>query len=363
MNRLLAVLILACLLAGVVRADDADDSPVPITPQNAAQLTIQHTLEAHEMPVSALTFGVLADGRAVLATTGDNLSLRLWDARTGEALVEAYPHSSVMKGVAFAPTGDVIVTASWDRTVRRHRISADDRGGYTLEQLPAFVGFTHIIDRVRYSDDGAWLGFAVGDGSVHILDNADFDRRHIYAFTALSILDIAFVPDADGAFLTATGFPDDGLWLGNGITGDDPQMLPQAHAGGINALALTTASDDGWTLATAGDDGTVHLWALALGDDGATMDALAIITAGTGNEWLSGVAFNAAGDLLAVASREGGAYLYDVSDTTAPQLLREINGANGAGLVAIAFDDSGAWLATGDDSGVVTVWGVPALNE
>lgn len=360
MNRLLAVLVLTCLMAGIVRADSTDDSPAPITPENAPELTILHQLEAHDMPVSALAFGVLADGRAVLATTGEDLRLRLWDAVTGEALVEDFPHSAVMKGVAFAPEGDVIVTASWDRAVRRHQVIADN-GGYEFAQLPAFIGFTHIIDRVRYSDDAAWLGFAVGDGSVHILDNTNFDRRHVYAFDALKILDLAFLPDGDGAFLTATGFPDDGLWLGRDITGDDPQLLPQAHAGAINALVLTAAGN-GWTLATAGDDGAVNLWALALDNDGATMSALSTITIGAGDAWLTGVAFNPAGDVLAVASREGGAYLYDVAEAAAPRLLHEI-GTDGAGLIAIAFDASGAWLATGDDTGTVTIWGAPALSE
>lgn len=349
-------LLIALLFMGVtVVAQTTDEAPI-ITPVNAAGLAPVQVLDAHTMPVNNVAFRP-PDGD-VLASTGEDLALRLWDV-TGDSapqLAEAYPHNAVMKGLDFTPDGEIILTGSWDRTVRRHRILE----GYTLDALPAFIGFNHIVDGVRYSPDGAWLGLTVGDGSVHLLNAADFDERQIFPLNALTVPDFAFFPAAeDGAFVVATGFPDDAVLLGAfGTT--ELQALDHNHTGGVLALAVYPAQDAPgvWMVVTAGDDSTFRVWQATLEAGGDWAFSALSVTTPADNLWFTAMAFSPSGEILTLATREGAVYVYDMSQPSAPALLTMLSVSAGRSVNALAFNPAGTLLATGDDSGQIILWGV-----
>jgi WD40 repeat protein len=344
------VALLIVLFVGRVVAQTDDDSLAIITPQNAPQLVPIQTIAAHTMPVSALAFRP-PDG-AMLASTGEDLTLRLWDVLNGELLIEAYPHNAVMNGLAFTPDGTILLTGSWDRTVRRHQLLEDN----ALDALPPFVGFNHIIDRVRFSPDGAWLGFAVGNGSVHLLNAMDFDQRQIYPIHALTIQDLAFLPT--GEFVVATGFPDDSVLLG---VFSQEELLPlnHNHAGGVLALAVSPVPmpSGGALLVTAGDDSNVHIWQVSVSDGVLQADLLSTIVL-TERVWFTAATFNPAGDVLALSTREGDVYLYDMSQPNTPQELIHLNDESAYSVNTVAFNPAGTQFATGNHIGQIVVWGI-----
>jgi WD40 repeat protein len=57
------------------------------------------------------------DGK-LLASGGDDCTVRLWDRATGKARAALRGHRKKVISVAFAPDGRTIASASWDRTVR-----------------------------------------------------------------------------------------------------------------------------------------------------------------------------------------------------------------------------------------------------
>ena len=69
----------------------------------------------HAGPVLAVAYA--PDG-ATLATGGEDGTVRIWDARTGQQQQELTGHTDWVRSVAYAPDGATLATGSNDRTVR-----------------------------------------------------------------------------------------------------------------------------------------------------------------------------------------------------------------------------------------------------
>ena len=119
-------------------------------------------------------------------------------------------------------------------------------------------------------------------------------------------------------------------------------------------------SPDGTKLATASLDGTARLWNVATHDQiGAPLTAGAGATTGVPNEAfseaVSSVAFSPDGTLLATASWDGTARLWDVATQ------RQIGPPMSIGLnlmTGVAFSPDGTMLATAGGDGTARLWDI-----
>jgi WD40 repeat protein len=112
-------------------------------------------VRAQDATVTALAFD---PGSDVLATGGDDGIARLWDARTGNELVQLSGHTGVVHSIAFSPDGSLVVTAGSDRTVRVWDVATGTR--LLVLHTPAAVAHAAL------AGTSAWIVAQLANGRI-----------------------------------------------------------------------------------------------------------------------------------------------------------------------------------------------------
>jgi len=278
------------------------------------------------------------DGTRLASGSDDDGTVRLWDARTGEALGEPWRgHENLVSSVAFSPDGTRLASGSYDGTVRLW----DARTGKALGE--PWRGHERGVSSVTFSPDGTRLASGSNDGTVRLWDARMGEalgepwRGH-----ERGVSSVAFSPD--GTRL-ASGSYDGTVRLWDARTGE---ALGEPLRGHENLVSSVAFSPDGTRLASGSHDGTVRLW------DARTGKAL-------GEPWrghergVSSVAFSPDGTRLASGSDDDGTVrLWDAR--TGEALGKPWRGHE-RGVSSVAFSPDGTRLASGsDDDGTVRLW-------
>ena len=262
---------------GLLLATAGDDSTVRLW-EVASGMPVR-SLSGHAGAVSGVAFS--PDG-LLLATAGDDSTVRLWEVASGMPVRSLSGHAGAVSGVAFSPDGLLLATAGDDSTVRLWEVAS----GMPVRSLSGHAG---AVSGVAFSPDGLLLATAGDDRTVRLWDvpggasSACLTGHKGYVFTA------QFSP---GGHLLATGSRDKTVRLWNLPAGAPPRILT-GHTGAVSSV---TFRPDGELLATAGLDRTVRLWNVAAGS------ALRTLT-GHVRE-VQGVAFSPQGTPLATTSAD-----------------------------------------------------------
>ena len=138
-----------------------------------------------------------SDQAKLVATTGPDLSIRLWDLETGNELRKLTGHTQGIPSVRFSPDGKRLVSASYDSTLRIW----DVESGKELKQIQAHKPHAR---RAAFSPDGKRIVSGGDDDAVRLWDAESGKELRNYPGHGTQVMSVAFFPD--GRRIAATSW-------------------------------------------------------------------------------------------------------------------------------------------------------------
>jgi WD40 repeat protein len=287
----------------------------------------------HDVDMNDVAFS--ADG-SMLATTGDDGALRVWNPETGEELwtLEVPDDEAEVWGPSFSPDGS-LVAAAW-LTVDRVRVwdLATGRVAQEISSVRAPFG-------AFFSPDGRQLAVP-SERTVVVVDASTGEERFTLEGHEWDVVHAGWSPD--GRWIATTSV-DLTARIWDADTGDQRFTL-HGHSG---AIIGADWSPDSTRLVTGSEDGTAKLWEITETGTEELLTLSALGTAGGIN-----VAFSPdgehvmTGDIAITAAK-----IWDVTLTGDAEWVNLP--AMDHALTAVAFAPDGR-LLIGNEDGSITVW-------
>jgi WD40 repeat protein len=296
------------------------------------------TLEAHTAEISGLAFG---DGDGRLASTGDDLIVKVWDLRTGQEALALDILTRRANGLAFSPDGHRLAVGAGEGAVQI--LDGTPLGG------PGDAGQAHTLEGhgdgvvgLAYCPDSRWVVSASRDGTAKVWD-ADTGRE-VTTFRGhrAALTGVAWQPRG-GQVASASWDGTARVW--DPATGAEVLQPLDGGAGSLHGLSFDR---DGGALATAHHDGSVRVWDTTTGRQ-------RVCIAQAHDHPVLGVTFSPDGKLLASAG--GGDNRVNVWDWQAdpPKLVRTLMAPqniirnpvfspDGHYLAAVVATPAGVWM-------------------
>jgi WD40 repeat protein len=230
--------------------------------------------EAHEVVRAIGSLAFSSDGTRLAAGLGiPNMSVgdygrqivKVWDPRTGDEMGSWEAHANTIAGLAFAPDGRRLATASHDGTVKLweagtwrelrswaaesisvRRIGAGDSAA---DPSPRSRGF----ESVAFSPDGRSVAAGLADGTIVAWDLANGRERYARRGHGSRVYDLAY--SRDGRTLASAGW-DRLIKLWDARTGRELRTF-RGHGNWVMGVAFTP---DSRNLASLDFDGVLRLW-------------------------------------------------------------------------------------------------------
>jgi WD40 repeat protein len=263
----------------------------------------------------------------VLPAVQTSLNCAMEIAKEKNILLE---HEDRVNTVEIGSDGQIIVSGSWDKTLRLWDLQGNPIG-------QPFWGHEGEITAVAFSPDGKTIASSGGDGTIRLWNPQGNSLQRPFFGHDGDVTAIAFSPD--GLKVASSGV--DGtvrLW---GLQGNLIGEPFRGHEGDVTTVAF---SPDGQTIASGGGDGTIRLWNLQghlvsepfQGHD----DKVTVVT------------FSPDGQKIASGSWDATVRIWDLQGKA---LARPFRGHQDY-ILAIAFDSKGKLIASGSSDKTIRLW-------
>lgn len=296
------------------------------------------TLKGHNAEVSDLSY---ARNKNLLASSGYDGVIRLWDTETGADVGALRGHEGKVRGADFSPDGRALASAGedcklliWD--VENRKVSRE-----LTDELPSW-------SNVRFSLDGRWLATnGADDVSVDVWEVDSGERAVRISLDDRTPETFAFSPDGESIVVSSRKWVGDGMTTGGYLSRWDVASGEQAWSviADPRVVQSVAFSPDGKTLATGNANHNVYLLNAETGSQ--------IAHVASHPSWVPSVAFSPNGKLLA-----SGCGQIVISDVEAGAPIGTLSG-HYSDHVILRFVDSHTLASAGYDRDV-KLWDVDA---
>ena len=279
------------------------------------------------IPIWSVTFS--ENGETLLTVGGTEA--RIWEVKTGKTLQTFLPQSAVAS-VHFSPSGDRLVTGSWDNAARIW----DTDAGIALIKLRG--GHTRFVNSSVFSPDGQFVLTASDDRTAALWNSETGQLVGRYSGHAGRVTDAVFSPDG---LRVLTASDDHTVRIWDTKTFQSLAVL-EGHS---QAVLCAKYSPDGKLIATGSDDTTARLWSAQNGEPlGMVLDGHTASVAA--------VAFSPDSRRVFTGSKDTSAKLWD------PETGKEILTLSGhtQEITTVAVSPSGDMVLTASRDGTAILW-------
>jgi len=290
-------------------------------------------LAGHAGRISALIFN--PDG-AILASSGEEKSIRLWDVPNKVQLAELQWHGDSIPGLAFNSSGTLLASGSFDGNAVLWDVASRQPAG------KAMAHDSSGITAVAFDSSGKMLASSARNGSVALWDTESRNRIALLSGHDGRALRLAFSPAEPSL---ASGGTDAAAILWDVSTRSRLVREIPAHDERVCHVAF---SQDGKMVATGAWDGRI----LLSGWSGANVPSRYL----QHNQKIASFAFSPDGAVLA-SSTFG--CLISLWNTATGEKICELQGHSGK-VQSLAFASVGRLLATASWDGTVKLWDTAA---
>jgi WD40 repeat protein len=288
-------------------------------------------LLGHNNVVNDVTFS--PDGELIASASADK-TIDLWK-KDGTKLGTLQGHDKAVWGVGFSPRGDLIASGSGDNTVKLWRKkstqSPNPKPSYTLWHT--LKGHTKEVTQVAIAPNNQIIASASKDKTIKLWST---DGKLLFTLTGHTdeVDSVAFSPDSQ-VIASASKDKTIKLWSADG-------KLIRTLIGHTDRVKNVAFSPKENLIASASWDKTVKLWHL----DGTLVQTL------TGHSDAVGkIAFNPQGHLLASASLDRTVKLWQLDGTLVKTLLVAKDVVSG-----VTWSPDGQILASSSWDGPIALW-------
>jgi len=244
-------------------------------------VTERNRLEGHSDIVWDVSFS--PNGELIASASRDR-TVKLWRP-DGTLVTTLQGHQDSITRVSFSPDSRLIASSSWDGTVKLWR-----RDGTLVRTLTGHKGYVYSVS---FSPNGQQLASTGEDGTVRLWQ-VDGELLHTLSAHKKGAQWVSFSPN--GEMLASAGSDQTiKLWTKEGKL----QQTLTGHQGKVNSVAF---SPDGQFIASASDDRTIKLW---------DTQGKLIKTLSQAERWVLNVTFSADSQFIAAASADNTVRLWN----------------------------------------------------